>query len=159
VGRGTSTQDGLAIARAIIEHIHNTIGARTMFATHYHELGLLQSELMRMICYTLKVGNAQHKLVLLHEIILGCADKSFGLHVARMAGLPAVVVARAHALLSANNAGEPIAQDPKELDQAVLAGLQYLNMLREINVETLTPKDALDLLYDWKGRVQDVSIH
>jgi hypothetical protein len=62
-------------------------------------------------------------------------------------------------LLSANNAGEPIAQDPKELDQAVLAGLQYLNMLREINVETLTPKDALDLLYDWKGRVQDVSIH
>ena len=99
VGRGTSTKDGLAIAWSIIENIHNTIKARTLFATHYHELTDLESHLTYSKCYTMKVKEWDDKIAFIHEIVPGKADKSYGIHVAELAGVPKSVIARASSLL------------------------------------------------------------
>ncbi|MDP6666298.1 MAG: DNA mismatch repair protein MutS, partial [Dehalococcoidia bacterium] len=101
IGRGTSTYDGLAIARAVAEHIHNSprLGCKTLFATHYHEMTQLADQLPR--AYNLRVAVAEEagEVVFLHEIVPGGADRSYGVHVARLAGMPGAVVSRAWALL------------------------------------------------------------
>jgi len=99
IGRGTSTHDGLAIAWAILEEIHNKIKARTMFVTHYHELTKLEDALKRLKCYTMKVQEWNGKIVFLHEVIEGKANKSYGIHVAELAGMPESIVKRAGIIL------------------------------------------------------------
>ncbi|MES2607704.1 MAG: DNA mismatch repair protein MutS [Pseudomonadota bacterium] len=99
IGRGTATYDGLAIAWAVSEHLHNEIKCRAIFATHYHELTKLQDTLPMMACLTVKVEEWQNQIVFLHKVIEGVADRSYGVHVAALAGLPKTVVKRAEIVL------------------------------------------------------------
>jgi DNA mismatch repair protein MutS len=120
IGRGTATYDGLAIAWAVSEHLHNEIKCRAIFATHYHELTKLQDTLQMMACLTVKVEEWQNQIVFLHKVIEGVADRSYGVHVAALAGLPKTVVSRAETVLrgleqkSSKKQKQPGASDKKE---------------------------------------------
>jgi DNA mismatch repair protein MutS len=99
IGRGTSTYDGLAIARAVVEHLHNATGARTLFATHYHELAQMADELPHLRIYTMAISDEQGEIVFLHRITPGCIGRSYGVHVAKLAGMPPGIVQRAEEVL------------------------------------------------------------
>jgi DNA mismatch repair protein MutS len=99
IGRGTATYDGLAIAWAVCEHLHNDIKCRAIFATHYHELTKLQNSLAWLGCLTVKVEEWQNQIIFLHKVIEGVANRSYGVHVAALAGLPKSVVKRAENVL------------------------------------------------------------
>ena len=99
IGRGTSTYDGVSLAWSIVEYIHDHIGCRTLFATHYHELTDLESQLSGVRNYNVAVKEWEEKIVFLHKIIPGCADKSYGIHVAQLAGVPSLVNLRAEQIL------------------------------------------------------------
>src|SRR5207237_522702 len=100
IGRGTSTYDGVAIAWAVTEHLHNVIGCKTIFATHYHELTQLTEELAHARNFNVAVREAGDEVVFLHRLEPGGADRSYGIHVGRLAGLPGAVVARAREVLT-----------------------------------------------------------
>src|SRR5262249_48665190 len=97
---GTSTRDGLAIARAVLEYVHDMVGARTLFATHYHELAALAEELPRLRVFQMEVAERDGQAIFLHRIIPGACDESYGVQVARMAGVPETVTQRAGDLLA-----------------------------------------------------------
>ncbi|HLZ81269.1 MAG TPA: hypothetical protein VKP04_06530, partial [Ktedonobacteraceae bacterium] len=100
IGRGTSTYDGLAIARAVVEHLHNVTGARTLFATHYHELASMADELPHLKVYTMQISDdKQGEIVFLHRVTPGCIGRSYGVHVAKLAGMPQSIVRRAEEVL------------------------------------------------------------
>jgi DNA mismatch repair protein MutS len=100
IGRGTSTYDGLAIARAVVEHLHNVTAARTLFATHYHELASMAEELPHLRVYTMAISNdEQGEIVFLHRVTPGCIGRSYGVHVAKLAGMPLSIVKRAEEVL------------------------------------------------------------
>jgi DNA mismatch repair protein MutS len=163
VGRGTSTYDGLALAWAVAEAVHSQIRCRCLFATHYHELARLAETCEALSLHHVRAREWQGDLVLLHELAEGPADRSYGLAVARLAGVPAPVVNRAKAVLEKLEATrtstggiaaglgdlplfaamreEPAAPSP---EQALAAAL------READLDALTPREALDLLYEWK---------
>jgi DNA mismatch repair protein MutS len=98
IGRGTATFDGLSIAWAALEHLHEINRCRALFATHYHELTSLAAKLPALAPHAMRVKEWQHEIVFLHEIAPGAADRSYGIHVAKLAGLPPAVVARAEAV-------------------------------------------------------------
>ena len=106
IGRGTATFDGLSIAWAVVEHLHEVNRCRALFATHFHELTALADKLDRLVCRTMRVKEWQGDVVFLHEVADGAADRSYGVHVARLAGLPAAVVARAEEVLHHLEQGE-----------------------------------------------------
>jgi DNA mismatch repair protein MutS len=166
VGRGTSTHDGLAIARAVIEYLHDTIGARTLFATHYHELAALDVQLAHLSTFQMEVIEQDGEAMFLHRVIPGASSKSYGIQVARMAGLPVSVTQRASAVLLAENSattsmsrrvaesttsrayrtaqpGAIEAQLPEEVDSAKSVAVA----LASLNIAALTPLDALNLLF------------
>ena len=158
VGRGTSTYDGLAIAWAVLEAVHDR-GARCLFATHYHELTTLKGRLAALALATVRVREWNGDLVFLHEVVPGAADRSYGLAVARLAGLPAGVIARAKAVLAKLEAGKArtggLAADLSDLPLfAAAPEPPPADALREalaaVDVDALTPRDALALLYDLK---------
>lgn len=164
VGRGTSTHDGLSIAWAVIEHLHNHLRCRGLFATHYHELTMLHTQLKHLYCATMRVKEWQNKVIFMHEMIEGVADKSYGLHVAEMAGVPKIVVARAYELLkklaatpNVKNASlelplfTQISEAPKVVNPCVDLGFE--KDINELCLDSLTPKQALDFLYDLKQRL------
>lgn len=100
IGRGTSTYDGVAIAHAVVEHLHNTTGARTLFATHYHELAFMADELPHLRVYTMAINDdEQGGIIFLHRVTPGCIGRSYGVHVAKLAGMPASIVRRAAEIL------------------------------------------------------------
>src|SRR5947209_16567302 len=100
IGRGTSTYDGLAIARAVVEHLHNVTEARTLFATHYHELASMATELPHLKVYTIHISDdKQGEIVFLHRVAPGCIGRSYGVHVAKLAGMPPGIVRRAEEVL------------------------------------------------------------
>jgi DNA mismatch repair protein MutS len=100
IGRGTSTYDGLAIARAVVEYLHHTVGARTLFATHYHELAILAEELAHLRVATMAISDeGENEVVFLHRVVPGSLGRSYGVHVARLAGMPAAIVQRADEIL------------------------------------------------------------
>lgn len=101
IGRGTATYDGLSLAWAVIEHLHHHNKARVLFATHYHELAALEARLPLLACYEMRVRQWQNTIVFLHEVKQGAADRSYGIHVARLAGVPEVVIKRAEEVLNA----------------------------------------------------------
>ena len=105
IGRGTATYDGLAIAWAAAEHLHETNKSRALFATHYHEMVALCERLTAMTCVTMKVKEWNDTIVFLHEVTPGAADRSYGIHVAKLAGLPQTVVTRAEEVLRALEEG------------------------------------------------------
>ena len=152
IGRGTSSQDGLVIAQAVIEDIHNNIKARTLFATHYHDLTDLESSLEKVGCYTMKVKEHDDKIAFIHEIICGKADKSYGLHVAEIAGISKNVIARANQLLSQNvEVANNDVIEFNHIDYRSDKYLQFYESLCKININNLTPKMAFDLIYNLKG--------
>ena len=155
IGRGTATFDGLSLAWACVEHLHDVTGCRTIFATHYHELTALSARLARLDNATLRVKEHQGKLIFLHEVMQGAADRSYGIHVAELAGLPASVVARARdilAILEENRAASSLtpALDGLPLFEAKPAPRAEDNVrtaLSSIDPDHLSPKEALDWLY------------
>ena len=162
IGRGTSTYDGLSIAWAVVEHISNTrlLGAKTLFATHYHELTSLTSKLNRMSLHCMKIKEFNDEVVFLHEVIPGAADRSYGIHVAKLAGLPPVVLKRAEQVLSSLENDKKNA-NIKELadDLPLFSSLKKEEKkpsavdaaLAEICPDNLTPREALDELYRLKA--------
>jgi DNA mismatch repair protein MutS len=159
VGRGTATWDGLALAWAILESIHDRIGARALFASHYHELAALKGRLGALGLRTMKARQWKGDLVFLHEVGEGAAPGSFGLDVARLAGVPADVVRRAGEILARLEAGdagrgakEALADLPLFASAPVAAPAAdaLRARLAEILPDSLTPRAALDLLYELK---------
>ncbi len=158
IGRGTATYDGLSIAWAAIEHLHDRNCCRALFATHYHELTVLASKLDRLACHTMWVKEWQGDVVFLHEVAPGSADRSYGIHVAKLAGLPPAVIARAEQVLTTLEKGEQggaltrLAEDlplfaaaKPEAPPPAPSALETL--LGELRPDELTPRAALDLLY------------
>jgi len=162
IGRGTATYDGLAIAWAAAEHLHETNKSRALFATHYHEMVALCERLKSMACYTMKVREWNDSIVFLHEVISGVADRSYGIHVAKLAGLPDAVVARAEEVLRALEEGREGHKPLAKIDDLPLFGAtapvpktsQVEEALKTIEPDALTPKQALELLYDLKRKLQ-----
>jgi DNA mismatch repair protein MutS len=162
VGRGTSTYDGLAIARAVLEYIHNEprLGCRTLFATHYHELTALEGLLPRVKNYHLAAIEQDGQVVFLHELRAGGADRSYGIHVAEIAGIPRGVIRRATELLSELEGRPPVerrtptakqrAQQAPDSQLALFNSIVHpvIEQLRRMNVNELTPLDALTRLYE-----------
>ena len=159
IGRGTATYDGLSIAWAAFEHLHES-GARVLFATHYHEMTALADRLPNAANATLAVREWEGDVVLLHEVRMGAADRSYGVQVARLAGLPEAVVARAREVLEALERGEasrPAAViDDLPLFTARAAAppprrSEAEARLAEVHPDALSPREALDLVYDLKA--------
>lgn len=159
VGRGTSTYDGLAIAWAAVEHLHNTNRCRALFATHYHELTGLAEDLPSATNLSLRAKEWKDELVFLHDVQPGPADKSYGVQVARLAGLPPRAVKRAQAVLKrletkpgAVEALPLFAAMDEAPDEAVMASDHpALSLLESIDPDALTPREALDLIYRLKS--------
>ena len=159
VGRGTSTYDGLAIAWAVLEAVHDDLKCRCLFATHYHELVQLKTRLNALYTATVKVREWQGELVFLHEVTAGAADKSYGLAVARLAGVPAPVLARAKGVLARLEANRDktgglaagLADLPLFEAAPAAAGDTLRERLAAIDPDGITPREALDLLAELKG--------
>jgi DNA mismatch repair protein MutS len=162
IGRGTATYDGLAIAWAAAEHLHETNKSRALFATHYHEMVALAERLKSMACYTMKVREWNDSIVFLHEVVSGVADRSYGIHVAKLAGLPDAVVTRAEEVLRALEEGREGHKPLARIDDLPLFGAsppapktsQVEDALKTIEPDALTPKQALELLYDLKRKLR-----
>ncbi|MBI5944379.1 MAG: DNA mismatch repair protein MutS [Chloroflexi bacterium] len=156
IGRGTSTYDGLSIAWGIIEYIHNHphLRAKTLFATHYHELTQLADLLPGIRNYNVAVSEADNKVVFLHKIIAGGADRSYGIHVAQMAGLPAPVIQRANDIMAEleKTSGRAVKINPHAAQQAALfpETSPLLDELKKLDVNSLSPIEALNKLFEWQ---------
>ncbi|MBT7293388.1 MAG: DNA mismatch repair protein MutS [Rhodospirillaceae bacterium] len=171
IGRGTATFDGLSIAWAAVEHLHEVNKCRTLFATHYHELTALAPKLERLACSTMRVKEWQGDVVFLHEVMAGSADRSYGIHVARLAGLPEAVLTRAEEVLATLEKGEqggavarlaedlPLFSSPGPGAPAMNADRVVLDELRavleETDVDALSPRAALDLVYRLRNILPD----
>jgi len=168
IGRGTSTYDGLAIARAVVEHLHNSsrLGCRTLFATHYHELTALERVLPRVKTFRVDVLEDGERVVFLHRVVPGGADKSYGIYVAQLAGLPRAVVRRAQEILTELESGHRGEQrrrrEAMERQSPVAVQLTLfspphpvLEELKRLDVEALTPIDALTTLYELQRRLRE----
>jgi DNA mismatch repair protein MutS len=155
IGRGTSTYDGLSIAWAVTEHLHERREGRprTLFATHYHELTALPEQLARARNLTVLVKEWNGKVIFLRQIVEGAADRSYGIHVAELAGLPPAVVARARAILATLERGHPTASSSgAQLTLFEPVGSDLLEELGRLDPDTVTPLEALRLLTRWKER-------
>lgn len=167
VGRGTATFDGLSLAWAIVEHLHESCRPLTLFATHYHELTELAELLPRVVNRTMAVKEWEERILFLRRVVPGAADKSYGLHVARLAGVPPSVVARAGEVLTNLEAGEydptgrprlakgsvPATAQPEQLPLFTPPEQLVARLLREVDLERLTPLAALNLLGTLKARL------
>jgi DNA mismatch repair protein MutS len=167
IGRGTSTYDGLAIAWAVVEAMHDQVRCRTMFATHYHELTRLADRLDALSLHHVRAREWKGDLVLLHEVAPGPADRSYGIAVAKLAGVPPIVLARAKSVLARLEAG-------RDATGGIAAGLDDLPLfasiaaapsaprdplaeaLAQINPDALTPREAMDALYALKRLASDI---
>jgi DNA mismatch repair protein MutS len=161
IGRGTSTYDGVSIAWAVVEYLHNHPGlrAKTLFATHYHELTQLADLLPGVRNYNVAVSEAQGKVVFLHRIVAGGADRSYGIHVAQLAGLPRPVVQRAGEILNQLEAssGKAVKIDPQAAQQLALfpETNPLLDELKSLDLNTLSPIEALNRIYEWQRKYLD----
>ncbi|MES1245632.1 MAG: DNA mismatch repair protein MutS, partial [Acidobacteriota bacterium] len=171
VGRGTATFDGLSLAWAIVEYLHEHRRPKTLFATHYHELTELSSLLPRVVNRTMAVKEWDDRILFLRRVAPGAADKSYGLHVARLAGLPPAVIDRAGEILAnleayeydptgkprlARGSSAPVAEESSQPSQLTLFAPPeqvIANILKDLDVERLTPIAALNLLHSLKSRL------
>ncbi|WP_263379470.1 DNA mismatch repair protein MutS [Granulicella paludicola] len=153
MGRGTATYDGLSLAWATVEHLHDAVGARTLFATHYHELTLLADRLMRLKNVRVTVKEGAAGIVFLHTVEAGAANKSYGIEVARLAGLPQAVIERARAVLKVHEKAETqqvreAVPEKSSLQMTMFTPLsqRIVDRIEEVDVDGLTPREALQLL-------------
>jgi len=168
IGRGTSTYDGLSIARAVAEYIHNTpeLGAKTLFATHYHELVELAGFLPRVKNFNVAVTEEGGKVVFLYKIVPGGVDRSYGIHVAQLAGLPKSVVHRAHEVLeelegnsrrtAPEAKGRKLRKEPAQ--QLTFFGQKpaVVEELEKLDINSLTPMEALTRLYELQKKAKEL---
>ena len=167
IGRGTATFDGLSIAWACVEHLHEVNRCRALFATHYHELTSLAAKLPALACHTMRVKEWQGEVVFLHEVAPGAADRSYGIHVAKLAGLPGQVVTRAEQVLEILEQGEQAGSLARLADDLPLFAARQSRAapapeapsalearLKDVNPDELTPREALDLLYDLRSLME-----
>ncbi|MBO5767958.1 MAG: DNA mismatch repair protein MutS, partial [Clostridia bacterium] len=155
IGRGTSTYDGMSIARAVVEYTAKKIGAKTLFATHYHELTALEGETEGVVNYNIAAKKRGNDIVFLRKIIKGAADDSYGIEVAHLAGVPETVVNRAKQVLSGlvENEARPVIRKNAEEDNISFEALneqRVLDRIRSVDINTLTPYEAITLLYELK---------
>ncbi|NQZ73581.1 MAG: DNA mismatch repair protein MutS, partial [Dinoroseobacter sp.] len=164
IGRGTATYDGLSIAWAVLEHLHEVNGCRALFATHYHEMTALAGSLKRVDNATVRVKEWDGDVIFLHEVTQGAADRSYGVQVAKLAGLPDAVTARARDILSKLESGASETGKTQIIDDLPLfsaapppppqpkaAPSEVEARLKEVLPDELTPKDALALIYEMKS--------
>ena len=158
IGRGTSTFDGMSIARAVVEYICDNIGCKTLFATHYHELTGMEQDLYGVKNYNIAVKKRGEDITFLRRIVAGPADDSYGIEVAKLAGLPASVTKRAHAVLRQLEASAPDHNKPIQLDFETVEAYnnpsvpsEVVEKLHKLDIETLTPLEALNFLYELKN--------
>ena len=163
IGRGTSTYDGMAIARAVLEYAANPrqLGAKTLFATHYHELSAIENELANVKNYNIAVKKRGDRMIFLRKIVPGATDDSYGVEVAKLAGLPNSVVARARQILQeleSQEAVRPQASGVKEPEDQIsmldLRSQQVCAALEKISIETLTPIEAMNELFKLKKMLE-----
>lgn len=180
IGRGTSTYDGMALAQAIIEYIHNNIGAKTLFSTHYHELTSLDQQLSQLKNVHVSAIEDQGKVVFLHKIKEGPADKSYGIHVAELSDLPKPLIARAQEILSQLEAGNKQESKPestlsvqvgqadkqlsfftdtkpvvvKETNELPRKDKQLLDSIKALDLLDMTPLDAMNKLYEIQKKLK-----
>ncbi|MEF9971269.1 MAG: DNA mismatch repair protein MutS [Oscillospiraceae bacterium] len=162
IGRGTSTYDGMAIARAVLEFCADKkkLGAKTMFATHYHELSALEGQLPGVKNYSISAKKQGGDLIFLRKIVQGAADDSYGIEVAKLAGVPDFVVSRAKACLRELESG--IAAPAPKKQAAAETQISFSNVaadeitarLQSLTLDTLTPLEAMNLLYEFKKKVE-----
>ena len=163
VGRGTSTFDGMSIARAVVEYTHTRIGARTLFATHYHELTVMEGEFAGIVNYNVAAKKRGEDIVFLRKIVRGATDDSYGIEVAKLAGVPAEVVRRARRVLEEIEAGGTVTppkkreapkvqDDTPDLFSAVRSSEadEAADRIRAVDLNTLTPIEAMNLLFELK---------
>jgi len=161
IGRGTSTYDGMAIARAVLEFCADKkkLGAKTMFATHYHELSALEGQLEGVRNYNITAKKRGNDLIFLRKIVRGAADDSYGIEVAKLAGVPDSVITRAKYCLSELESGEKpqlVLKNESKDDQISFSDFgssEITQKLREVNLDTFTPIEAMNLLYELKKKV------
>ena len=154
IGRGTSTFDGLAIAWSVLEYLHEKIKPITLFATHYHELTALKENLKNLSCHKMSVKEWNNSIIFMHKILDGEADKSYGIHVAKLAGIPSVVTDSATKILSdlqsknqkkKNHNKEVVTVNSKEVNK-------FLEEFDRIDVDDISPRQSLDFLYKLKSK-------
>jgi DNA mismatch repair protein MutS len=170
IGRGTATFDGLSIAWATIEHLHESNQCRALFATHFHELTALAARLPRLFNATMRVKEWQGEVIFLHEVVGGAADRSYGIQVAKLAGLPAQVIERAQEVLAKLEAEDRAS--PRGLDDLPLFAATYrqtqasakeslagglTNALLELHPDEMSPREALEALYALKAKASEKS--
>lgn len=165
IGRGTATYDGLSIAWATIEHLHEINACRTLFATHYHELTQLSDKLAALYCATMKIREWEKEVIFLHEVAAGTADRSYGIHVAQMAGLPTAVIDRAQTILEGLEGSKTASKQAQLVDSLPLFSAAapkkveriddspVREAIRRLNPDEMSPKQALEALYELKGRI------
>ncbi len=161
IGRGTSTYDGLSIAWAVAEYIHDRthLGARTLFATHYHEMTQLEQQREGIRNYRVAVQEREGEVVFLRKIVAGGADKSYGIHVAKLAGLPAAAITRAQEVLAQLEQPDstlmgPIQEQPKRTSQPLPQPHAIIEEVKQIDLFSMTPLDALNRLAELQRMVQ-----
>ena len=169
IGRGTSTYDGLSIAWAVVEHVAYSIGAKTLFATHYHELTELEGQLKGVHNYCIAVQELGEDIIFLRKIIPGGADQSYGIQVARLAGLPEEVLSRARTIVNSLNENDIAAVSDKiALQESLEEKLQsiegttitekeidIISELKSLDVTKITPLEAMNILFDFHNRVEE----
>ncbi|GJL85333.1 MAG: DNA mismatch repair protein MutS [Micavibrio sp.] len=163
IGRGTATFDGLSIAWACVEHLHEVNKCRALFATHYHELTSLTSSLSSLSCHSMQVKEWKGDIIFMHAVVAGAADRSYGIHVGKLAGLPPAVITRAEDILKLLQSGEqsgalarladdlPLFTAMADNPQEELGSTELEKKLTEINPDDLSPKEALEALYALKS--------
>ncbi len=162
IGRGTSTFDGMSIARAVLEFCadRKKLGAKTLFATHYHELTALEGVLPGVKNFNIAIKKRGDELIFLRKILPGGADRSYGVEVATLAGLPPAVIARAKKILAELESGEsraPVREPREQVSLSALGETEALDMLRRAQPDTLTPIEAMSLLYELKKKLRESS--
>ncbi|HEY1710948.1 MAG TPA: DNA mismatch repair protein MutS [Rhizomicrobium sp.] len=163
IGRGTATFDGLAIAWATAEHLHEKNKSRALLATHYHEMTALAGRLKQLACVTMRVKEWNDSIVFLHEVAPGAADRSYGIHVAKLAGLPPAVLTRAEEVLRALDEGREGHKPLAKIDDLPLFAAQPASTpmkasaveeaLKDMQPDELSPKQALEILYELKAKL------
>ena len=165
IGRGTSTFDGLSIAWAVLEYIANKIGARTLFATHYHELTELEGKVKGVKNYCVSVKEQGEDVIFLRKIVEGSADRSYGVHVARLAGVPNSVLKRADSILKlladddktvSIDTDYDFSYDDKPMQRKVIILNEITAEFDDMDLNNITPFEAMKKLYDIKEKLSNL---
>ena len=162
IGRGTSTYDGMSIARAVLEYVANPkrLGAKTLFATHYHELSTIESQLSNVKNYNIAVKKRGSDMIFLRKIVPGATDDSYGVEVAKLAGLPGCVISRAREILAELESGStqsthtPAPDETDQISMGDMTAIRIRDALSRLTVETLTPIEAMNELFRLKQMLQ-----